>query len=303
MGRVRRLAQHPRVERTISVVREVLAEMRDDRVTGLAAEVAFFAQLSLLPLLLVMIAVLGLLEPLGASDLASRVESVVIDALRQALGAEDGTLVEAVEALFAQSSPGLLTVGLLGALWSASKAFVGMAAALDVVYDLDEHRGWLRMRRDALLLALGSVMIVALGALALVAGPLLGLGTHVANWFGAGDGFATVWQALQLPVAALLAVGWLATLLHAAPDHHTPWRADFPGALLAAAWCLLVTGGLRIYFDVASDGNAVYGALGGVLSFALWIYLLILGVLVGGELNQVLLDRADARPGRLSEET
>jgi membrane protein len=298
MQHLDRLLARPRVERAVRVAREVVIEMREDRVTALAAEVAFFAQLSVLPLLLVLVAVLGLLEPLGAGNLSEDVERVVIDALRDALGSEDGTLVDAVRSLFAESSPGLLTVGVLGALWSGSKAFVGMASALDVVYDLDENRGWLRMRRDALLLAFASIVALSLGALVLVTGPLLGVGQAAADWLGLGSGFSQVWQFLQPPIAVLLAIGWMATLLHAAPDHHTPWRADLPGAILGAIWCLLATRGLRIYFAFASDGNAVYGALGGVLSFALWIYLLVLGVLIGGELNQVLSQSPSRAPAR-----
>ncbi len=276
------------------VVGAVLVEIRKDRVTALAAEVAFFVQLSVLPMVLVLAALLGLLEPLGAADLAADAERAITDALRDALGSDDTALVEAVGDLFAESSLGILTFGALGALWSGSKAFAGLAAALDVVYGLEEERSWLKLRRDALLLAMGTAVVVALGTFALVAGPLLGVGRDVADRLGAGDGFARAWNLLQVPVAAAIAVAWLVTLLHAAPDHRTPWRSDLPGAVLAAVWWLLATFGLRVYLAIAGDGNVVYGALGGVLSFSLWIYLLMLGVLVGGELNQVLDDRRAA---------
>jgi membrane protein len=81
---------------------------------------------------------------------------------------------------------------------------------------------------------------------------------------------------------------WAATVYHLAPHHRSPWRADLPGAVLAAVLWLLVSVGLSVYLRIAVLGNAVLGTLGGGLVLLIWLYLLGLVLLVCGEVNAVL---------------
>jgi membrane protein len=201
-----------------------------------------------------------------------------------------GTIDE-VQVLFEGSSPGLLTVGLAVALWSASRGFTAVINALDIAYGLDERRSYARLRLAAVGLALGSVLVGALLLAVMILGPLLGTGREVADAIGAGDAFATAWDWVRWPVVALVTVLWATTILHLAPNHRTRWRNDLPGAVLAATIWLALTAGLRAYLAVAGDANQVFGTLGGALIVLLWLYLLALGLLIGGELNAVLIRR------------
>jgi membrane protein len=164
--------------------------------------------------------------------------------------------------------------------------------ALDVVYDLDERRSYVGLRAVGLALALGTVLVVAGMLSMLVLGPLLGTGRDVADALGLGRGFATFWDWVRWPIAVTVMVAWAATVLHVAPNHHTPWRWELPGAVLAAAaWAALSTL-LRVYLSVATArANQVLGTLGGSLIVLLWLYLLAAGLLLGGELNAVLIAR------------
>src|SRR3546814_4595470 len=72
-----------------------------------------------------------------------------------------------------------------------------------------------------------------------------------------------------------------------APNHRTPWRADVPGALVTATLWALLSLGFRAYLALAPGANQVFGSLGGALIVLLWIYLLALGLLVGGEVNAI----------------
>src|SRR3546814_13856174 len=76
-----------------------------------------------------------------------------------------------------------------------------------------------------------------------------------------------------------------------APNHRTPWRADVPGALVTATLWALLSLGFRAYLALAPGANQVFGSLGGALIVLLWIYLLALGLLVGGAVNAILLKR------------
>lgn len=274
--------------------RGLLDEWRHDRVPDLAAEVAFYAILSLFPALLALAALLGVLDSMVGSDVATRVQDEVIDFLRTVLTSEADSTIESVSELFTEARPGLFTFSLLAAIWALSRGFAALVRALDVVYDLDEHRPWVRIRSTALGLTIGSMLSGVVLLAFVVVGPLFGSGEDIASLVGLGDQFVFLWDVVRLPIAFGLVVLWAATIFHIAPDHHTPWRADLPGALVTGVLWIAFSGGLRLYVDVAQQGNAVFGALGGVLIVLLWFWLLALAVMIGGEVNQVLLTEGDS---------
>lgn len=279
----------PLRRRARSIARSMVEEWSHDRVPDTAASVAFYAVLSLLPAFLALASILGLLDSIVSGEVAQRVQDEILDFLGRILTDEaDGTL-DAAQELFEDDRPGLLTFSLLAALWTLSRAFAALVRALDVVYDLDEKRSWTHTRGTALLLALGSLLAGAVMLAVLVIGPLFGTGEDIAAEVGLGDQFVFLWNVLRLPVAFVVLILWAATVFHVGPDHHTPWRWDLPGAVLTGVLWLAFSGGLRLYLELAQAGNAVFGALGGALIVLLWFWLLALAVLLGGELNQLLL--------------
>jgi membrane protein len=277
------------------VVRELAREWREDRVTGLAAEVAFFAMLALFPTLLATAATLGSLDNLVGRQLSAKAQATVLVALDRVFTDDASEVLEAVRSLFTERRPGMLTAATLGALFAASRGFVGVIRALDEAYDLEERRTWLAVIPSAVVLALGSVLVAVLMLATLVLGPLLGGGQEVAELVGLGDIFAFFWELLRAPFAFLVLVLWATTLFHLAPDHRTRWRRHLPGALLTATLWLLVSLGFRLYLRVAANGNEVFGILGGTLTLLLWLYVLGVGLILGGELNAILLRRRAAR--------
>jgi membrane protein len=274
--------------RAWAFTRGLAREWRDDRVGGLAAEVAFFGMLSLFPALLALTSVLGVVDAATSSDVAERAEEQVVTLLSEALGEEADGTVDAVSGLFETSRPGLLTVSVALAVWAASRGFAAVVRALDIAYDLPEHRSWVRLRFVALGLAVGSVVVGAVLLAMLVVGPLFGTGQSVADELGLGGGFATFWDWVRWPATVVLVTAWAATVFHIAPNHSTPWRWDVPGALVAAGAWVLVSVGFRLYLDLAGEGNQVFGVLGGGLIALMWIYLLSVGLLLGGEVNAMV---------------
>ncbi len=280
----------------VEVGREVWRSWKEDRVNGLAAEVAFFAVLSVFPALLATAATVGMLEGLIGADSAERIRIAVLDGLEEIFTAEADQLVAAVDQLFVQASPGVLTAATIGALWAVSRGFAAIIRALNVAYNIDEQRGWVATRLLALGLALGSVVTLALVVGMLVVGPFLGGGHAVAGRIGLGDAFAFVWDWLRGPVAFAVLVAWAATIYHVAPNHRSPWRWDLPGAVAASVLSLVLSLGFRLYVELAAAGNEVLGVLGGALLVLIWLYLQSIALLLGGELNAVLARRHGIRP-------
>lgn len=281
---------------------DLTREWQDDRVGGLAAEIAFFALLSIFPGLVAVTGTLGLLEGIVGDRLAAEAEQEVVGFFERILTDDASDTVDAVGELFDEATPGALTAGGLAALWAASRAFAAVTRALDIVYDIPERRSYVRLRALALALALGSVLVGTVMLAMLVLGPLLGTGQDVADRLGFGGGFAAFWDIVRWPLMAVLLTAWAATLYHLAPNHRTPWRWDLPGAAVCAAGWALLSVGFSTYLRVAAGANQVLGALGGSVILVLWLYLLAIALLVGGEVNELLATRhgpmagaADAR--------
>ncbi|MDQ3991295.1 MAG: YihY/virulence factor BrkB family protein [Actinomycetota bacterium] len=264
-----------------------------DRVTGLAAEVAFFGVLSVFPGLLMLAGALGSLEALVGSELARRSKEQVVGFLDLVLTDQAEGAIAAVEELFAGQSGGLVTVASLGALWGLSRGMAAVVRALNLAYDVEESRSWIRLRLLGVALAVGTVVMGALVLAMIVVGPLFGIGGRLAEVLGLGDAFVTLWSWVRWPVAFGLLVGWATTLLHIAPatGERTRWRGDLPGAVLASVLWLAVSLGFNVYLRVAGEANPVFGVLGGGLTLLVWLYLLSFALLLGGEVNGLLHGR------------
>ena len=285
------------------VVTRVYREAVDDRLTGLAAEVAFFGVLSLFPGLLMVAAALGSLDSLVGSKIATTTEREILRFLDLILTDQASGAVNAVARLFDRDNSGLLTVASLVALLVLSRGFATVLRALNLAYDVTERRRWWKLRLWSLALAIGSTLIASVVLAMIVVGPLFGQGREVASFFGLGRGFGFIWRWLRWPLVFALLIAWATTLFYIGPNRRKErWRRDLPGATVAAVLWLIVSAGFNIYLRVAADTNPIYGVLGGGLILLVWLYLLSLSLLVGGELNAVLAarNRAPAEAGATS---
>jgi membrane protein len=266
----------------------VVGEIRADRMPGLAAEAAFWAVLSLFPALLVLTALLSWLDVLLGAGLAERARDIVVGTLQGVLTERSSGFIDAVRDLFDRNFGGALTVGFAGAVWSMSRGFSALILALNVAYEVDERRAWLARKSLALALGVGTVLVCAISAALLLIGPLFGGGRFIAEWLGLGKQLVFVWNWLRVPIAVCLLIAWLAAIYVVAPHRRTRFREQVPGAAVAVALWVLVTGGFAIYTRIGAWGNPVIGVLGGALVVMLWMYAMAFAVLVGGEINSLL---------------
>lgn len=292
-----RIAPRLRASTIGSVAWDLIRQCRTDRVTGLAAEVAFWSVLSLFPALLAFTAALGSLEAVAGHDVASRTEEEVVGFLQRILTDDADRTVADVEGLFTRDNAGLLTISVVAALWTASRGFTAVIRALDIAYDLRETRSYLETRALGMAMAVGSVLVGSLMTSTTVVGPLLGTGEGLAERYDLGDTFAFLWDWVRWPLLFVSMVAWTTTVLHLAPNHRTRWRWDLPGAVLTTVSWALSSFGLRYYLQLSGGGNQVFSVLGGSLIALIWLYLLALGLLVGGELNACLMQRAARADG------
>lgn len=290
---------HRRRRAATTVSAALLREAQEDRILGLAAEIAFFAVLSLFPGLLIAASLLGFLDLIVGPDIATDIQTKVAETLRLILTDRAAGTVEAVEDVFEGEYGGLLTFATIGALVSLSGAWAVVIASLNQAFDVTEQRSWLRRRLLGLVLAVSTLVVVVLTLTVVVIGPLLGRGDEVADLVGLGSAFTWAWSMLRLPLLFVAVTGWLTVVLHRAPNVPTSWRSAVPGAVTTAALWLLATAGFHLYLRLMGDRNPVLGAFGGGVIVMTWVYLLSLALLVGGELNGLLDKRRREAEGAL----
>ncbi len=202
----RRFLDWPRVRWVRRLVGELSRECSSDRVTGLAAEVAFFVVLSVFPALLVMASALGFLDSIIGNQLAQEAQQRVISFLQRVLTQNAGDTIAVVRRLFTDQRTGLLTFSVLAGVWATARGFASVMRALNIAYDVVEDRSWLRRQGIAVVLSLGTVIVSAVMLSMLVVGPLLGVGGSVAGAAGTRALFATAWHWLRVPVVLLVLV-------------------------------------------------------------------------------------------------
>lgn len=259
------------VSSTRQVTREVIREVGEDGAVDAAASVAFWLLLSLPATLLAGLASLSLL----GDGLASELRRITLEFVDRVFTSEADELRVAIDGLFAQNKAGLFSLSVALAIVTVTRGFAGLIRALDVVYDVEESRGFLRLRLASLGLGVGTL---ATGAVAtLLWAWSRSLGTPLV---------------VRLAVALALLILWAATLFHFGPNHHTPWRYDVPGALLCAVGWLMVSIGFGWYVRIAGSGNELVGIAGALLLGMTWFWLVCLILLVGGELNEIIANRA-----------
>jgi membrane protein len=258
------------------LIKRTAREFSQDNCLGLAAQLAYYMLLGLVPALVFLIALTSFFPP----DSIQR----LVDASAAVMPADVLALVrEQMQTIANGGHGGLLTFGFLMALWSSSAAIVAVTDALNRAYDIEEARPWWKVRLTAILLT------VTLAALVLVALALVLVGPTAAGWLATHMGFGPVfewtWKILQWPIVfALVAVG-IGLLNYYAPDADQDWTWISPGAVLATVLWLLASLGFKLYLTYFADYNATYGSLGGVIVLMLWFYISGLAILAGAEMN------------------
>ncbi|MET8677899.1 YihY/virulence factor BrkB family protein [Streptomyces sp. NPDC004647] len=284
MGRLRRArALYPHLsKRKVAwlLLKDTVNSCMEYRILGLAAEAAFFTLLSLPPLLLGLIGLIGYLDA----------GTETIDSIRQNILTASGTVLSdrgvkeiaspLLEDVTRGGRPDVISLGFAFALWSGSRAVTVFIETITVMYGLDGVRGIVRTRLLAFLLYVVALLIGAVVLPLMVAGP-----DAVMDFLPWSEG---VVRALYWPVVLILSVIFLTTLYHVSVPVRSPWQEDIPGALVALAIWVLGSFLLRIYLINTVEGPTIYGSLAAPVAVLLWIGVSAFAVLVGAAVNAAI---------------
>jgi membrane protein len=251
-------------------------EILDDDCLGMAAQLAYYLVLALFPALVVVVALVSYLPWSVLDSLVSAIDRV-------APGEIVKLVRDQISELASGNHGGLLTIGVIGAVWTSSSALVSIVSTLNRAYEVTESRPWWKVRLVGIGLTVGLAVFIVGSLVLLLIGPTLT--RYIESTMGWGSAAAVAWSILQYPLVFALASLGIALIYYFAPDVDQDWVWITPGSIVACLLWLIVSFGLKVYVSQFADYNATYGALGGAAILLLWMYLTGLAILAGGELN------------------
>ena len=250
------------------------------RVTGLAAEAAFFAILSVPPLVFALAGAIGYVSEQFSPAEIAEVRRAVIDLSSRALteDAVNRIIVPTINDVLRPGRFDVISLGFILSLWSGSRALNVFVDTITIMHGLGGHRGIVKTRALSFLLYILAIVTGVFTLPLVVAGPSL-----VRRLLPQQLEFLTQFY---WPTVLIFSICFLATLYHVSVPVRTNWTFNLPGATFALAAWIFGSFLLRwILTTTAAESGSIYGPLASPIAVLLWLYLLSLAVLIGAAVN------------------
>jgi membrane protein len=263
----------------IDLLKKSVKDFFDDDMTTYAAALAYQVLFAIFPFLIFLIALLGFLHLSTFFDwLRTQVQMLLPEQAMQQ--------VNVVIAEMQQPKSGLLSVGVLVALWTASSGVRAAIHALNVAYDVKERRPAWKLYPLSILYTIGAAVLMVFAAALLIVGPEAM--QWLAHWVGLEQTVVQLWAILRLPAAILLLTVVVALIYYVGPNVKQEFHLISPGAVISVlVW---VGGSLAFDYYVRNFANysAMYGSVGAVVVLLLYFYISAAVLLFGAELNAAI---------------
>ena len=261
------------------ILKRTFKQFGEDQLTTWAAALTYFGILSLFPMLLAMVSLLGVIGPSATQPLLDNLGSV-------APGPAKDILTNVLTSLESNQGGSLvaLLIGLAAAIWSASGYIGAFMDASNNVWDAPEGRPIWKKIPVRLAITVVLLVLLTVTALAIVfTGPVA---QEIGDIIGLGSTFVSVWGIVKWPILLLIVSFMISLLYWACPNVKQPgflWVT--PGGVLAVILWLAASGLFALYVANFSSYNKTYGSLGGVIVFLTWLWITNIIILLGAELN------------------
>ncbi len=258
-------------------------EFQEDNLGDWAAALTYYAVLSLFPMLIVLVAVLGVVGQ--ASTVDTLIASLGRAGLKGIANNIDQPLHDVVRNKGGDSA--LIGFGLLGTLWSASGYIGAFMRVSNAIYETQEGRPFWKRKPMQVAITLLMVLLCALVAIALVVTG--SLANAVGDAIGVGHGAVHAWEIAKWPVMLAIVMTVFALLYYVAPNVRQPkFRWITPGGVLGVLIWVAASAGFGVYVANYGSYNRTYGALASVITFLVWLWLTNIALLIGAEFDSEL---------------
>lgn len=262
-----------------TVLKSTARNFSDNDLSTYAAALAYRALFSVFPFILFLMALLGFLHLPAFFDWLREQAALALPpvAMQQ---------VDPVIDQLQRSQGGLMSFGILLALWTASIGVRALMNAMNKVYAVVESRpSWK-------LVLLSVAYTVGLAFMMLLAAGFMTMGPQIMSWIAAQIGMeqilVAVWAWIRWPLAIFLLMLAVALIYYATPDVEQDFRFITPGSVVAVVVWLAASLGFGIYVQNFADYNATYGSIGAIIVLLLYFYISAAVLLLGAQLNAVI---------------
>jgi membrane protein len=256
-------------------------EMAYDDCMGMAAQIAFYTMLGLFPFLIFLLSIVSTF-PIGEA-----LQPLLLEALADQMPAEAANYVaEVVLNLLPNTNQGLLSVGLLTSLWSASMAIGALITTINRAYNVRPRRNMLQQKLLSILLTLALSGLWLMSMTIILVGPRIT--QHIFEFMGIASETNTFWTSVRLPMAFVLNLLALSILYYIAPEAKQKFRWILPGALTSAVLWMAASSAFRIFLRNFGAYNKTYGSLAALVILMMWLWISGLVFLLGAEINSLM---------------
>lgn len=263
-----------------NAVMDLTKRLSEDEVTSLAAQQSYFFLLSIFPLLIFLVTLVKYL-PFDHQELLNFIRDYVPN--------ESMMLIESnLEQVVDGSSGSLLSISIIGTLWSASNGINAIMRSLNKAYKVEENRSFLFGRLIAITLLISVLLLIFVALLLPVFGRMLGV--HVFSLFGVTKEFIEVWNTLRWVISSSVFFIVFLYLYRLAPNTRVYLKDAVVGALFATVGWQISSLGFSFYVNTMGNYAATYGSLGGVIVLMVWFYLSSIIIITGGEINAMVAE-------------
>lgn|SRR5690606_41153 len=259
-------------------IKEFILRYKEDEVGSMSAELAYFFLLSLFPFLLFLVTLIGYL-PISQVD--------VLGFVKQYAPESTYTMIEEnLNYIVGSQKGGLLSVGIIGTLWSSSNGINAVVRAFNKAYDVKETRNFFYTRGISVLLTFGMIFVIIVALLLPVFGKQIGV--FMFSSFGLSDEFLDIWNGIRWIVSAAILFIVFTFLYWVAPNRPLKFREIISGAFFATFGWMFVSLAFSYYVNSFGHYSATYGSLGAIIVLMIWFYLSAMIIIIGGEINAII---------------
>jgi len=261
------------------IMKELYCRFQDDEVPALGAQLTFYIILSFFPFLIFLFTILSY-TPINS-------DAFLLD-LSHLLPREAYLIVhKTIKEILKVRNTTLLSFGMITTLWSASNGVNSIIRGLNKAYDEEETRSFLVLRGISLFFTIALTTSIAFSLSFLVFGEILGF--YLFSIIGISPWFGISWSIFRYFIMIITILIVFIFLYKHMPNRQLTFKEVLPGTIFSTFFWILLSILFSKYINHFGKFNIMYGSIGGIIILLLWMYISSIVILLGGELNAVLL--------------
>ena len=258
-----------------------IVKIKEDDIFALGAQLAYYLILSFFPFLIFLMTIIGF-SKLDSMQIIEGLSAILPSSVFELTST---IIVEVVENQYT----GLLGVSIVLSMWAASSAFRAVTKGINKAYNLKENRSFIKRAIIALICTFALAFTIVVALVLLVFGNLIG--DLLISYIPYNALIGKLWNLIRYIMVLTIMICIFAGIYRYTPAKRISWREAFPGAIVSTIGWLIVSLGFSFYINNFSNYSRLYGSLGAVFVLMTWLYISSIILILGGEINSVLVIR------------